>query len=188
MIRSHPYSSVPINLPFRKPNRKVLAGTRIPTLQQHTFLRRSPYPNSGNMNNNGNSRKRPQPPPSLQQPQQKHHAAMEDEDVDEDVFLEETLLHQYEEDTQALRDAEERQALALQLQKWRRPPLSQPYLSESQNIGVFCNYHFATHYECFDCCYCRRWSLGFLKEENFFPLKILVYFMGFFGSISTAGH
>ncbi|KAI5672299.1 hypothetical protein M9H77_12663 [Catharanthus roseus] len=80
---------------------------------------------------NSNGRKRQAPP--LQQPQLKHQTAIEEEDVDEDVFLEETLL-QYEEDAQALRDVEERQALASRLQRWKRPQLSQAYLSESQSI------------------------------------------------------
>lgn len=58
---------------------------------------------------------------------------MEEEDLDEDVFLEETLL-QYEEDSQILRELEERHALNERLQKWKRPPLSQAYLSQSQSI------------------------------------------------------
>ncbi|CAI9108744.1 OLC1v1008422C1 [Oldenlandia corymbosa var. corymbosa] len=80
--------------------------------------------------NSGNSKKRPPPPTPKPQPQ-KHHAAMESEDMDEDIFLEETML-QYEEE--AFREAEERQAVASRLQKWKRPPLSQVYLSESQSI------------------------------------------------------
>lgn len=86
--------------------------------------------------NSGNSRKRSAAQavatPSPQQ-QQKHHAAMEEEDLDEDVFLEETLL-QYEEDSQILRELEERHALNERLQKWKRPPLSQACLSQSQSI------------------------------------------------------
>ncbi|XP_019263187.1 PREDICTED: DNA polymerase delta catalytic subunit isoform X1 [Nicotiana attenuata] len=87
--------------------------------------------------NNSKSRKRSAAQavatPSPQQ-QQKHHAAMEEEDLDEDVFLEETLL-QYEEDSQILREIEERHALNERLQKWKRPPLSQAYLSQSQSIS-----------------------------------------------------
>ncbi|GFY91305.1 DNA polymerase delta subunit 1 [Actinidia rufa] len=79
-----------------------------------------------------NSKKRPllqnhQPPL-----QQKHHASMaEEEDLDEDVFLDETL---YEEESQVLRDMEEREALASRLSKWKRPALSQPYMSQSQGV------------------------------------------------------
>lgn len=90
---------------------------------------------------NSNGRKRQAPP--LQQPQLKHQTAIEEEDVDEDVFLEETLL-QYEEDAQALRDVEERQALASRLQRWKRPQLSQAYLSESQSISMLKNLEFLT--------------------------------------------
>ncbi|CAK9171492.1 unnamed protein product [Ilex paraguariensis] len=86
--------------------------------------------------NNGKSRKRPPPPtpqaPSPQLPQQKQHAAMEEEEMDEDVFLDETLL--YEEEAEVLRDLEDRQALSLRLRKWKRPELSQAYLSQSQSI------------------------------------------------------
>ncbi|XP_052189553.1 DNA polymerase delta catalytic subunit [Diospyros lotus] len=86
--------------------------------------------------NNGNSKKRPPPPPAHQPPQQqqqqKHHAAMDEEEMDEDVFLDETLL--YEEESQVLRDIEERQALSSRLSKWKRPTLSLSYLSQSQNI------------------------------------------------------
>ncbi|XP_071914321.1 DNA polymerase delta catalytic subunit-like isoform X1 [Coffea arabica] len=81
------------------------------------------------MSNTGNSRKRPPPPASSQHPQQKHHAAMEDDEGDEDnYYLDETPLPLNKEDTQALREAEER------LQKWKRPPLSQLYTSQSQSI------------------------------------------------------
>ncbi|XP_055807609.1 DNA polymerase delta catalytic subunit isoform X2 [Solanum dulcamara] len=87
--------------------------------------------------NTGNSRKRSAaaatPKPSPQQ-QQKHHAAMEEEDLDEDVFLEETLL-QYEEDSQVLRELEESNAINERLQKWKRPPLSQAYIAQTQSIS-----------------------------------------------------
>lgn len=58
---------------------------------------------------------------------------MEEEDLDEDVFLEETLL-QYEEDSAVLRELEESHALNERLQKWKRPPLSQAYVSHTQSI------------------------------------------------------
>ncbi|GAB4835573.1 DNA polymerase delta catalytic subunit [Ancistrocladus abbreviatus] len=82
---------------------------------------------------NGSGKKRPateQPSPA----QSKYQAAMEDEDLDEDVFLEETLNEDYAEESMILRDIEERQALASRLAKWARPPLSQAYISQSQNI------------------------------------------------------
>ncbi|CAH9112554.1 unnamed protein product [Cuscuta epithymum] len=81
-----------------------------------------------------NARKRPPSAvtPSPQQQQKKQHATVE-EDVDEDIFLEETLL-QYDEDTQVLRELEEKHAIAERLCKWKRPPLSQAYLSQSQSI------------------------------------------------------
>ncbi|XP_028123065.1 DNA polymerase delta catalytic subunit isoform X1 [Camellia sinensis] len=89
------------------------------------------------MNDSNNNKKkrsqlssdhRQQPP---QQQPQKHRAAMEEEDMDEDVFLDETL---YEEESQVLRDMEEQQALSSRLLKWKRPVLSQPYQSQSQSI------------------------------------------------------
>ncbi|KAL3844768.1 hypothetical protein ACJIZ3_002171 [Penstemon smallii] len=77
------------------------------------------------MSGNGNTRKRPAvatPPP-----QPKQQATMEEEELDEDVFLEETLIQYEEEDSQ-------RRALSDRLSKWNRPPLSQSYLNESQNV------------------------------------------------------
>lgn len=126
---------------------------------------------------NGNRKKRSGP--VLQQPQQKHQATMEEEDFDEDIFLEETLL-QYEEDAEALRDAEERQALASRLQKWKRPNLSQSYLSHSQNIGML---------KFRNCCwYCCQ------SFQSSFPLLIFCCCQSLFGlncgnlySISAAG-
>ncbi|KAJ4960448.1 hypothetical protein NE237_020358 [Protea cynaroides] len=80
--------------------------------------------------NNGKKRGAPS---SSSGPEPKHQAVMEDEEMDEDVFLDETLLHEEEEEA-LFRDAEERQALAFQLSKWNRPPLSSVYLSQSQSI------------------------------------------------------
>lgn len=87
---------------------------------------------------NNNSKKRPPPPSSAKQNQQKHHAAaaVEEEEMDEDVFLDETLILQGEEEALVLRDIEEQEALASRLHKWKRPALSQPYLSQSKNIGI----------------------------------------------------
>lgn len=59
----------------------------------------------------------------------------EEEEMDEDVFLDEALLHDMEESSQLLRDMEEREALASRLSKWKRPALSPAYLSHSKNIG-----------------------------------------------------
>ncbi|XP_057770162.1 DNA polymerase delta catalytic subunit [Salvia miltiorrhiza] len=80
------------------------------------------------MSATGNTRKRGPPPPSATpSPQLKHRAIVEDEELDEDVFLEETLLQYEEEDSQ-------RRALADRLVKWKRPLLSHAYQSQSQNI------------------------------------------------------
>ncbi|KAG0494350.1 hypothetical protein HPP92_005344 [Vanilla planifolia] len=57
---------------------------------------------------------------------------MEDELLDEDVFLEESLL-KYEEDEEAFRLLQD-EALASRLSKWKRPALSPSYLSSSENI------------------------------------------------------
>lgn len=57
---------------------------------------------------------------------------MEDEYMDEDVFIEQNLV---DEDELILRDMEDREALANRLEKWKRPPLSKAYHSHSQNIG-----------------------------------------------------
>lgn len=57
----------------------------------------------------------------------------EEEEMDEDVvFLDETLLM---EESQLLRDMEEREAIASRLAKWKRPALSPAYQSYSKNIG-----------------------------------------------------
>ncbi|XP_024962995.1 DNA polymerase delta catalytic subunit isoform X1 [Cynara cardunculus var. scolymus] len=84
--------------------------------------------------NKGNGRKRPaQQPPVPPQPP-KHQAtevAIEEEDMDEDVFLEENLV---DEDELILRDMEDREALATRLEKWKRPVLSTGYQSQSEKI------------------------------------------------------
>lgn len=84
--------------------------------------------------NKGSGRKRPaQQPPVPPQPP-KHHAAeapLEEEDMDEDVFIEENLV---DEDALILRDMEDREALAARLEKWKRPVLSTGYQSQSENI------------------------------------------------------
>ncbi|XP_004502958.1 DNA polymerase delta catalytic subunit [Cicer arietinum] len=84
--------------------------------------------------NKNTSRKRaaaaPAPP---QQPPTKQALSQEDEFLDEDVFLDETLISE-DEESAILRDIEQRQALATRLSKWTRPPLSQDYISQSRSI------------------------------------------------------
>ncbi|KVH87701.1 hypothetical protein Ccrd_025013 [Cynara cardunculus var. scolymus] len=95
--------------------------------------------------NKGNGRKRPaQQPPVPPQPP-KHQAtevAIEEEDMDEDVFLEENLV---DEDELILRDMEDREALATRLEKWKRPVLSTGYQSQSEKIGNFTTVAVASH-------------------------------------------
>ncbi|GKV21576.1 hypothetical protein SLEP1_g31546 [Rubroshorea leprosula] len=86
--------------------------------------------------NNSNPRKRT--PPQQMPPPSKHQTtsptpAMEDEFVDEDVFMDETLIGE-EEEYLILRDIEERQALATRLAKWVRPTLSDAYVFQSCGI------------------------------------------------------
>ncbi|KAJ8449980.1 hypothetical protein Cgig2_029342 [Carnegiea gigantea] len=81
--------------------------------------------------NSGSARKRPGAPLHPSPAQQKHHAFMEEEEMDEDVFLEATLI---DEDVQILRDIEERQALASRLAKWARPALFSAPLHQTQSI------------------------------------------------------
>ncbi|KAJ4831435.1 DNA polymerase delta catalytic subunit [Turnera subulata] len=87
------------------------------------------------MNRNGNARKRPPPPQAQSAPPAKQQAttptaAGDEEFVDEDVFLEETLIA---EDEQNLL-LQDHQLFASRLAKWTRPPLSQSYVSQSQSI------------------------------------------------------
>ncbi|PRQ49453.1 putative DNA-directed DNA polymerase [Rosa chinensis] len=89
------------------------------------------------MSNNGKTRKRPAPPqkPSpVNPPPPKQRAASQEEEefLDEDVFLDETLLET--EDDLILRDSEQRQSLASRLTRWARPPLSDAYKSASKSI------------------------------------------------------
>lgn len=86
------------------------------------------------MSNNA-SKKRPTPataPPS-QPPPTRRAFSQEDEFVDEDVFLNETLFSE-DEESLILRDIEQRQALAARLSKWTRPPLSPDYISQSRSV------------------------------------------------------
>ncbi|KAL0863005.1 hypothetical protein Bca101_042123 [Brassica carinata] len=90
------------------------------------------------MNRGGNSKKRP--PPSTTLPPGKHRAtatptpsavagSLEDEFVDEDVFVDEV-----DEESLILRDMEEREAVSARSSTWARPPLSPAYLANSQSI------------------------------------------------------
>ncbi|KAJ7945210.1 DNA polymerase [Quillaja saponaria] len=85
---------------------------------------------------NGSTRKRPSPAaagPSPAPPTKNQAFSQEEEFVDEDVFLDETLVFE-DEESLILRDIEERQALASRLAKWNRPPLSSDYISQSRSI------------------------------------------------------
>ncbi|XP_076949772.1 DNA polymerase delta catalytic subunit-like [Bidens hawaiensis] len=84
------------------------------------------------MNNNNSSRKRPaQQPPVPPKPSKHYVSTEEDEYMDEDVFIEESLV---DEDELILRDMEEREALVNRLEKWKRPAVCPGYQSHSQNI------------------------------------------------------
>ncbi|XP_020234941.1 DNA polymerase delta catalytic subunit [Cajanus cajan] len=83
------------------------------------------------MNKNG-SRKRA-PPPSQRPPAKLPSMTQEEEFMDEDVFLDETLLSA-DEESLILRDIEQRQALATRLSKWTRPPLDADYVAQSRSV------------------------------------------------------
>lgn len=57
----------------------------------------------------------------------------EEEFMDEDVFINETLVSE-DEESLILRDIEQRQALANRLSKWTRPPLSAGYVAQSRSV------------------------------------------------------
>jgi hypothetical protein len=101
-----------------------------------TLTHTAPFSLFSNLNfpmNKTNSRKRSAPPPQPPPPTTKQALSQEEEFVDEDVFIDETLLSE-DEESAILRDIEQRQALAARLAKWTRPPLSQEYLSQSRSI------------------------------------------------------
>ncbi|KAJ6305585.1 hypothetical protein OIU78_021014 [Salix suchowensis] len=85
------------------------------------------------MNRNGTTRKRPPstPQPPRSSPAVKHQAISptDEEFLDEDVFLDETLIAEDEENLN-----KERQVLTSRLSKWARPKLSDGYVSQSQSI------------------------------------------------------
>ena len=86
------------------------------------------------MNRNGTTRKRPPstPQPPRSSPAVKHQAISptDEEFLDEDVFLDETLIAEDEENLN-----KERQVLTSRLSKWARPKLSDGYVSQSQSIS-----------------------------------------------------
>ncbi|TQE13058.1 hypothetical protein C1H46_001433 [Malus baccata] len=85
--------------------------------------------------NKGISRKRPAPPQPAANPAEQQATSPEEEEefVDEDVFLDETLFET--EDNLVLHDIEQRQSLASRLTNWARPPLSHAYTSASRSIA-----------------------------------------------------
>ncbi|XP_048442279.1 DNA polymerase delta catalytic subunit isoform X2 [Pyrus x bretschneideri] len=85
--------------------------------------------------NKGISRKRPAPPQPAANPAKQQATSPEEEEefVDEDVFLDETLFET--EDDLVLRDIEQRQSIASRLTKWARPPLSHAYTSASRSVA-----------------------------------------------------
>ncbi|KAH9717338.1 DNA polymerase delta catalytic subunit [Citrus sinensis] len=87
---------------------------------------------------NGSARKRPPPTPKESWPNKQQATTpttpvIDDEFLDEDVFLDETLLPE-DEESLILRDIEQRQDFASRLAKWARPPLSSAYVSQRQSI------------------------------------------------------
>ncbi|KAH9668766.1 DNA polymerase delta catalytic subunit [Citrus sinensis] len=87
---------------------------------------------------NGSARKRPPPTPKESWPNKQQATTpttpvIDDEFLDEDVFLDETLLPE-DEESLILRDIEQRQDFASRLAKWARPPLSSGYVSQCQSI------------------------------------------------------
>ncbi|KAG5067189.1 hypothetical protein JHK86_010920 [Glycine max] len=99
------------------------------TLPLHTLRCLSlPIPMSNNA-----SRKRAPPHPSQPPPAKQALMTQEEEFMDEDVFINETLVSE-DEESLILRDIEQRQALANRLSKWTRPPLSAGYVAQSRSV------------------------------------------------------
>ncbi|TQE13052.1 hypothetical protein C1H46_001427 [Malus baccata] len=90
--------------------------------------------------NKGISKKRPAPPQPAANPAKQQATSPEEEEfVDEDVFLDETLVET--EGDLVLRDIEQRQSLASRLTKWARrlspmPTLSPPEASVCQPFPI----------------------------------------------------
>ncbi|KOM41085.1 hypothetical protein LR48_Vigan04g128300 [Vigna angularis] len=70
----------------------------------------------------------PQPPPPKQV-----LMTQEEDFMDEDVFIDQTLVSE-DEESLILRDIEQRHALAARLSKWTRPPLSDDYVAQSRGV------------------------------------------------------
>ncbi|CAI0428312.1 unnamed protein product [Linum tenue] len=88
------------------------------------------------MNRAGNAKKRPPPAKPAQPPPAAKVQAIgpEDDFVDEDVFLEETLIA---EDEVNINREWGKESLATHLAKWKRPALSADYVSQSKSIIAF---------------------------------------------------
>lgn len=84
-----------------------------------------------------NYKRRAPAAPSPMNPPKKAHPQEEEEEMDEDVYLDETLLQVQDEEEMLLRDSQVFESLAACLSRWKRPPLSQAYLSHSQAVGEF---------------------------------------------------
>ncbi|MQL82061.1 hypothetical protein Taro_014541, partial [Colocasia esculenta] len=128
-----PNSLSPVLSPFPSPPSLLLPSRAAPAMSgRGSSKRRAPVPSPATQPS-----KRFQPSPGgngHESPQvtQQRGAGVEDEMMDEDVFLEETLL-KYEEDEEALLLLQH-EALSARLAKWGRPPISQGYLSSSRSV------------------------------------------------------
>ncbi|KAH9668765.1 DNA polymerase delta catalytic subunit [Citrus sinensis] len=108
------------------------------SLQFQCFTRQTVSPSQQMNRSNGSARKRPPPTPKESWPNKQQATTpttpvIDDEFLDEDVFLDETLLPE-DEESLILRDIEQRQDFASRLAKWARPPLSSGYVSQCQSI------------------------------------------------------
>lgn len=97
-----------------------------------SFPSRSPPPDAMN-----NGKRRAPAAPSPMNPPKKAHPQEEEDEMDEDVYLDETLVRVHDEEEMILRDSQVFESLAACLSRWKRPPLSQAYLSHSQAVGEF---------------------------------------------------
>lgn len=119
------------------------------SLQFQCFTRQTVSPSQEMNRSNGSARKRPPPTPKESWPNKQQATTpttpvIDDEFLDEDVFLDETLLPE-DEESLILRDIEQRQDFASRLAKWARPPLSSGYVSQCQSISesLPCHYFFS---------------------------------------------
>lgn len=115
----------------RNNSQQKVAGTHYAatphTFHSHSAFLSLPIPMSNNA-----SRKRAAPP-SQPPPAKQAVMTQEEEFMDEDVFINETLVSE-DEESLILRDIEQRQALANRLSKWTRPPLSAGYVAQSRSV------------------------------------------------------